>query len=199
MPKRTLDFREELLKDLADPREAAYYINAALEDSEEMFLIALRDVAEARQMSKVATGAGVSRESIYRMLSRTGNPTHSSLRGILKAMDLKLSVEAIGVSSAAASSPSPIGGTYNAPQIPFSERRKHKSGMQYKDERQVGHGSASPPRSDVYWRGPAWTGHAKPVAPNPILPLDTLIYESLVPTTPINDQITAIYGPLLEL
>jgi probable addiction module antidote protein len=83
------------LKDLADPREAAGYVNAALEDSEEMFLIALRDVAEARQMSKVAIGAGISRESIYRMLSKTGNPTQSSLRGILKALNLKLSVEAV--------------------------------------------------------------------------------------------------------
>ena len=94
MPKRTLDFREQLLKDLADPKEAAYYVNAALEDSEEMFLIALRDVAEARNMSKVANEAGVSRESIYRMLSTTGNPTHSSLRGILKALGLRLSLEA---------------------------------------------------------------------------------------------------------
>jgi len=100
MPKRTLDFREELLKDLADPKEAAHYINAALEDSEEMFLIALRDVAEARQMSKVANAAGVARESIYRMLSATGNPTHTNLVGILKALDLRLSVEAIGMPKA---------------------------------------------------------------------------------------------------
>jgi len=100
MPKRTLDFREELLKDLADPSEAAHYIDAALEDSEEMFLVALRDVAEARQMSKVANAAGVARESIYRMLSATGNPTHSNLIGILKALDLRLSVEAISVPKA---------------------------------------------------------------------------------------------------
>lgn len=94
MPKRTLDFKDELLKDLADPREAASYVNAALEDSEEMFLVALRDVAEARQMSKVANEAGLSRESIYRMLCETGNPTHASLQGILKALGLKLTVQA---------------------------------------------------------------------------------------------------------
>jgi len=93
MPKRTRSFRAQLLKDLADPNEAARYANAALDDSAEMFLVALRDVAEARQMSTVAADAGVSRESIYRMLSRTGNPTHSTLRGILKALGLKLSVE----------------------------------------------------------------------------------------------------------
>ncbi|MGO4881733.1 MAG: addiction module antidote protein [Bryobacteraceae bacterium] len=95
MPKRTRIFREQLLKESCRS-EPAGYVNAALGDSEEMFLVALRDVAEARHMSKVASKAGVLRESIYRMLSKTGNPTQSSLRGILKALDLKLSVEAIG-------------------------------------------------------------------------------------------------------
>ncbi len=32
MPKRTVDFRETLLADLADPQEAANYLNAAFED-----------------------------------------------------------------------------------------------------------------------------------------------------------------------
>jgi hypothetical protein len=45
------------------------------------FPIALRDVAEARQMSSVAAKAGVSRESIYRMLSKTGGPTRRNLGG----------------------------------------------------------------------------------------------------------------------
>jgi dGTP triphosphohydrolase len=57
IPKRTSDFREDLLADLADPEEAAHYLNAALEDSGQMALIALRDLAEARQMAKVAKQA----------------------------------------------------------------------------------------------------------------------------------------------
>lgn len=95
MPKRTSSFRAQLLKDLLDPREATLYINAALEDSEEMFLVALRDVAEARQMARVASEAGVAREALYRMLSDSGNPTTSNLRGILKAIGLKMVVEPI--------------------------------------------------------------------------------------------------------
>jgi len=100
MPKRTKSFREQLLRDLADPAEAAYYINAALddsteEDSQEMLLVALRDVAEAWRISAVAIEAGVSRESVYRMLSKHGNPTYRSLAGILKALDLRLSVSPI--------------------------------------------------------------------------------------------------------
>jgi probable addiction module antidote protein len=94
MPKRTRDYREGLLNDLKDATAAAHYLNAALEDSDEMFLVALRDVAEARQMAKVAERAQLSRESIYRMLTETGNPRYSSLLGILKALGLKLEVAA---------------------------------------------------------------------------------------------------------
>lgn len=94
MPKRTTDFREDLLDDLADAQEAAHYLNAAFEDSDEMFLVALRDVAEARQMAKVAEAAGVARESLYRMLTGTGNPTFSNLLGILRAVGLKITIAA---------------------------------------------------------------------------------------------------------
>jgi probable addiction module antidote protein len=93
MPKRTTSFRDDLLADLADPSEAASYVNAALEDSDEMFLVALRDVAEARQMAKVAEAAGVARESIYRMLGNKGNPTHTNLQAILKALGLKMAIQ----------------------------------------------------------------------------------------------------------
>jgi probable addiction module antidote protein len=93
MPKRTTAFRDDLLADLGDPQEAACYLNAALEDSDEMFLVALRDVAEAKQMAKVAEEAGVARESIYRMLAAQGNPTYSSLLGILRAVGLKIVIK----------------------------------------------------------------------------------------------------------
>ena len=92
MPKRTTSFRDELLADLADPQEAASYLNAALEESEEMFLVALRDVAEAKEIAKVAEGAGVARESVYRMLTAKGNPTYTSLIGILHAVGLKMTI-----------------------------------------------------------------------------------------------------------
>jgi probable addiction module antidote protein len=91
MPKRTRPYRESLIEDLQDPAEAAEYLNAALEDSEEMLLVALRDVAEARQMARVAEDAGVAREALYRMLNKTGNPTFKSLMGILAALGVKIS------------------------------------------------------------------------------------------------------------
>lgn len=90
MPKRTSDFREELLADLRDPQEAAHYLNAAFEDSEQMALVALRDIAEARQMARIAEDAGVAREALYRMLSKTGNPTYESFTGVLNALGLRM-------------------------------------------------------------------------------------------------------------
>jgi probable addiction module antidote protein len=77
--------------------EAAAYLNAALDDgSPEVFLLALRDVAEARGMAKLAGETGLNRESLYRMLSGRGNPRLSSLASLLKSLRLELTVVASG-------------------------------------------------------------------------------------------------------
>ena len=104
MPKRTSDFRTDLLADLADPEEAAHYFNAAVADSEKMALVALRDVAEARQMATVAKESGVAREALYRMLSESGNPTFGNLSAILKSVGLKIEVTPIRVNAGSGSS-----------------------------------------------------------------------------------------------
>jgi probable addiction module antidote protein len=77
---------------LTNPIEAASYLNAAMEDSLEMFLDALKDVAQAHQMSKVAKQAGVARESLYRSLSSQGNPTLEMLHSVLKALKLRIEI-----------------------------------------------------------------------------------------------------------
>jgi probable addiction module antidote protein len=88
MPKRATSYRAWLGNKLSDPKIAAKYLSAALDDSPEMFLKALRKVAEVRQITKVAEEAGISRESLYRMTCETGNPTYTSLGGILRALGL---------------------------------------------------------------------------------------------------------------
>ena len=90
---KTTPYRQSLLESLADPDEAVAYLNAGLEDSPEAFLKALKNVAQARQMTKVAKDAGVQRETLYRSLSEQGNPTLGTLLGVLSAMGLKLAVE----------------------------------------------------------------------------------------------------------
>jgi probable addiction module antidote protein len=81
------------LERLKDVDESIAYLNAALEESDEDFLIALRDVAEAHGIASIASSAGVRRESVYRMLSGSGNPTFSNLTGILKAIGMSIAVK----------------------------------------------------------------------------------------------------------
>jgi probable addiction module antidote protein len=79
---------------LADPEEAAAYLNAALEDgSQEVFLMALRDVAAARGLTHLARETSLNRENMYRILSEKGNPQLSSLKALLDSLGLKLAVE----------------------------------------------------------------------------------------------------------
>ncbi|CAN5371990.1 hypothetical protein BH10PSE6_BH10PSE6_32550 [soil metagenome] len=42
-------------------------------------------------MTEVARGAGVTREALYKAFSDKGDPRLSTLRGVLKTLDLKLS------------------------------------------------------------------------------------------------------------
>jgi probable addiction module antidote protein len=82
-----------------DPKFAAEYLKAALEDTDEpkVLLVVLRQLAEAQGgVAKIAKAAGVERESLYRALSPRGNPRLSTLTAVLKAVGLKLSVEAVG-------------------------------------------------------------------------------------------------------
>jgi probable addiction module antidote protein len=79
-----------------DPAFAAEYLKAALEDGDEprVLLIALRHLAQAQGIAKVARAAGIERESLYRALSAQGNPRLSTLVAVTKAIGLKLTVEA---------------------------------------------------------------------------------------------------------
>jgi probable addiction module antidote protein len=78
------------------PEEAAAYLDAALEEGDhEVFLLALRDVAEARLggISALSQHSGLNREALYRTLSAAGNPELSSLDKLLHAVGLRLAVE----------------------------------------------------------------------------------------------------------
>ena len=79
-----------------DPGFAAEYLKAALEAEDEprVLLIALRHLAQAQGISKVAKAAGIERESLYRALSEHGNPRLSTLVAVTKAVGLRLTVEA---------------------------------------------------------------------------------------------------------
>ena len=79
-----------------EPEFAAEYLKAALEDADEprVLLIALRHVALARGIARIAKAAGIERESLYRALSARGNPRLSTLYAVAKAIGVRLTVEA---------------------------------------------------------------------------------------------------------
>lgn len=96
MMTKSKNYQDALLESLTDANEAAAYLNAALDDGDnEVFLLALRNVADARVggMSNLAQASGLNRESLYRMLSENGNPELNSLSRLLQALGLKLAVE----------------------------------------------------------------------------------------------------------
>ena len=91
MPRRTKKYKDYLLESLQTPEDKVAYLNAALEDLDmRVFLRALRDVADAQGVGKVAADARLNRENVYRMLSEHGNPTLSSLQAVLHVFGLKL-------------------------------------------------------------------------------------------------------------
>jgi probable addiction module antidote protein len=110
--KPTRPYREALLHSLADPVEATHYLNAALGDSPRMFLKALRNVAQARQMASIAKRAGVARESLYRALSAEGNPTLDTLTSVLDVLgfDMQVAVKEGGILPASKADPRTLGG-----------------------------------------------------------------------------------------
>ena len=94
MKKLTEKYENNLKADLLDPIEAAEYLNAALEDgSQEVFLMALKDVANAKGISEIARETNLNRENLYRILSTKGNPKLKNLNYVLNSVGLRLSVE----------------------------------------------------------------------------------------------------------
>lgn len=95
--KASVSHEEAVVRRLkTEPAFAAEYLKAAMEDEDEprVLLIALRHLAEAQGIAKVAKAAGIQRESLYRALSPRGNPRLSTLVAVTKAIGLKLTVEA---------------------------------------------------------------------------------------------------------
>lgn len=72
----------------------AAYLDAWLEDgSPEELRHALATVARSKGMSDLARRSGLSRPGIYKALGEDGNPSFETIRSILGAMGLRLTVE----------------------------------------------------------------------------------------------------------
>ena len=94
--KKSKAYQPDLIESLRNAGEAEEYLNAALEeDDPELFLLALRNVAEAQGgVAQLAKKSKLNRESLYKILSARGNPEFRSLDALLHALGFRLTVTA---------------------------------------------------------------------------------------------------------
>jgi len=86
------EFVDTIQEELRNPEFAVAYLNDALSSGDrKAFLIALKDVIEARgDITGFAKAAHTPRQNIYRMLSEEGNPTFENLTSIFDAMGVQM-------------------------------------------------------------------------------------------------------------
>jgi probable addiction module antidote protein len=92
------NYRESLLDNLKDRKEAQAYLEVALEEffedhDQAAFLQALRTIAEAQGgLTKLANKANLNRPNLYKALSEKGHPKLETIAIILKALGFKLNI-----------------------------------------------------------------------------------------------------------
>jgi len=90
----TVDYQAHLRKRLKDHDYAAGYLTAAAAEGDDVFLLALRDVAQAHGgVAALAQATKLNRENLYDMLSEAGNPRLSSVTAILDNLGFQLSFQ----------------------------------------------------------------------------------------------------------
>ena len=72
---------------------AAFLDEAMVIGDQELIVHALNTVARARGMTQIAKDAGIARQALYKSLGEGGNPTLSTLLGVMKSLGLHLAVK----------------------------------------------------------------------------------------------------------
>ncbi len=97
--KRTYTDLQDFLKvELQNPKLAAAYLKAAFEDEDErVFLLAVRDVLEARgeSIACFAQENNLSKSSLYRIFSQKTKPSMSKLISILHGIGFEVAFHPI--------------------------------------------------------------------------------------------------------
>jgi len=94
------NYEEWLISSLKNKKEAAAYLQVALEEYQkdgdlEAFLMALRHVAEAQGgLGKLSKKTHLNRESLYKTLSPKGNPKLQTIGLLLKGLGFEFFIKA---------------------------------------------------------------------------------------------------------
>ncbi|EKD53748.1 MAG: hypothetical protein ACD_60C00157G0002 [uncultured bacterium] len=98
--KNTGNYEEWLINSLKNKKEAATYLQVALDEYQndgdlEAFLMALRHVAEAQGgLGKLSKKTHLNRESLYKTLSSKGNPKLQTIGILLKGLGFEFFIKA---------------------------------------------------------------------------------------------------------
>ncbi len=94
--KKTMTSPYDVAEHLRTPEEMAAYLEASIAEAEgnaALIAKALGDIARAKGMSQVACDTGLSRESLYKALSGSRNPSLNTILKVVDALGLKLRAE----------------------------------------------------------------------------------------------------------
>lgn len=82
-----------------NPKQADAFLKSALEEFEKdndvaALLLSLRQITKARGgFTELASKTGITRETLYKTLSKTGNPTITTFKSILDALGYGLTLK----------------------------------------------------------------------------------------------------------
>ncbi len=97
--KMTTSYHDDLIQSLQEPKEAYAYLQVAIEEYQqdgdaEFLLVALRNVAEAQGgLTELSKKTDLNRQSLYKSLSKKGNPRLDTLGSVLKGLGYQLSIQ----------------------------------------------------------------------------------------------------------
>jgi probable addiction module antidote protein len=94
-PTKVKTARWDAAANLKTAEDVANYLEAVFEEGDPALVAAaLGDVARSKGMTKIAKATGLGRESLYKALSREGNPELATVLKVMHALGLKLKVAA---------------------------------------------------------------------------------------------------------
>jgi len=79
-------------EDIETEEDIAYYLDAVMDEDPALLPVALGDIARSIGMTEVARKTGITREALYTALSEVGNPTYSTIRKVLDAYGVKITI-----------------------------------------------------------------------------------------------------------
>ena len=80
---------------LGSKEDVRLYLEACFEEDPgdgSLIRAALNDVARAQNMAQLSRDAGMSREGLYKALSKDGNPSFSTVLRVVRALGMQLRV-----------------------------------------------------------------------------------------------------------